>query len=179
MESRYTKIVLRDVEVSARVGLASWERETSQRLVANVEFYAEAEDYLGRVKPATIIDYCRLYDLIRSWTVRPHTELLEKLVTRSRGCLLRVSGRRCVPRFRDEAAGTGLGTGRGHRSLLDPRRLRMQHRRPTPSGADGPAIRSAVMLRASGCANHLAARSAPVNPGAAAFGFRPMWTHRA
>lgn len=81
MESRYTKIVLRDVEVSARVGLASWERETPQRLVANVELYAEAEDYLGRVQPATIIDYCRLYDLIRSWTVRPHTELLETLVT--------------------------------------------------------------------------------------------------
>lgn len=81
MESRYTKIVLRDVEVSARVGLASWERETPQRLLANVELYAEAEDYLGRVKPATIIDYCRLYDLIRSWTVRPHTELLETLVT--------------------------------------------------------------------------------------------------
>jgi dihydroneopterin aldolase len=81
MESRYTKVLLRGVEVSARIGLAAWERETPQRLIANIELYAEAKDYLGSVKPNTIIDYCPIYDLIQSWRLRAHTELLETLVT--------------------------------------------------------------------------------------------------
>lgn len=81
MDSHYTKIILRDVAVSARVGLASWERETPQLLTVTVELYAALRDYLGDVKPASIINYCRIYDLIQGWRVRPHTELLETLVS--------------------------------------------------------------------------------------------------
>jgi dihydroneopterin aldolase len=80
-DTAYTKIVLKDVEVSARVGLASWERERPQRLIVNVELYAEPKDYLGYVTPRSIIDYYKLYDRIQSWRVRAHTDLVETLVS--------------------------------------------------------------------------------------------------
>jgi 7,8-dihydroneopterin aldolase/epimerase/oxygenase len=80
MDSQYTKILLRDVQVATRVGLASWERETPQLLTVTVELYSGVRDYLGHVTPSSIINYCRIYDFIQSWTVRPHTELVETLV---------------------------------------------------------------------------------------------------
>lgn len=77
----HTKIVLRDVEVSVRVGLESWERERPQRLLVNVELYAESSDYLWCVTPNSIIDYRKIYDRIQSWRVGAHTDLIETPVS--------------------------------------------------------------------------------------------------
>jgi len=77
----YTKIVLRNVEVTVRIGLAAWERERPQRLVASVELYTASRDYLRDVTADSIIDYCPIYDRIQSWRSRKHTELIETLVS--------------------------------------------------------------------------------------------------
>jgi dihydroneopterin aldolase len=81
MDPSYTKIVLKNVEVTARVGLAAWERERPQRLVVNVELFAAPVDYLREVTSESIIDYCPIYDRIQSWCTRAHTDLIETFVS--------------------------------------------------------------------------------------------------
>ena len=77
----YTRLVLRDVEVTVRIGLAPWERQRPQRLLVNIELYAAAQNYLREVTVQSIIDYCPLYERIQRWRTRPHTELVETLVS--------------------------------------------------------------------------------------------------
>jgi dihydroneopterin aldolase len=77
----YTKIVLQNVEVTTRVGLASWERERPQRLIVSLELFAASSDYLKDVTVDSIIDYCPIYDRIQSWGTRAHTDLIETLVS--------------------------------------------------------------------------------------------------
>jgi 7,8-dihydroneopterin aldolase/epimerase/oxygenase len=81
MVPAYTKILLKNVEVTARVGLASWERERPQRLLVNIEFFAASDDYLRDVTNTSIIDYCPLYDRIQSWRTRAHVDLIETFVS--------------------------------------------------------------------------------------------------
>jgi 7,8-dihydroneopterin aldolase/epimerase/oxygenase len=81
MVPSYIKILLQNAEVTARIGLASWERERPQRLLVNIELYAESGDYLREVTSKSIIDYCPLYERIQSWRTRPHTELIESFVS--------------------------------------------------------------------------------------------------
>jgi 7,8-dihydroneopterin aldolase/epimerase/oxygenase len=81
MTAAYTKILLQNVEVTASVGLAAWERVRPQRLVVNLELYAAPENYLREVTRESIIDYSPLYERIQSWSTRPHTELIETFVS--------------------------------------------------------------------------------------------------
>ncbi len=77
----YVRVVLRDVQTEAHVGLHPWERhpERPTRLVVNVEMFAHI-DGAGHDTPATIIDYDMVRAALRGWPGRPHTELLETLV---------------------------------------------------------------------------------------------------
>jgi len=77
----YTKLVLREVAVSARVGLAPWERERAQRLLVDVELHADPEAYLASVSTRSLIDYRLVYERIQRWQGRAHTEILETLVS--------------------------------------------------------------------------------------------------
>ena len=77
----YTKIVLRKVEVTTSIGLAAWERKRPQRLVVALELYAGSEGYLRDVTSDSIIDYVPIYERIQGWRTRPHTELIETLVS--------------------------------------------------------------------------------------------------
>lgn len=77
----YAKVVLRDVAVTARVGLAPWERERAQRLLVDVELHADPDAYLALASPRALIDYRLLYDRIQRWQSRPHTDILESLVS--------------------------------------------------------------------------------------------------
>jgi dihydroneopterin aldolase len=77
----YTRIILQNVEVTARVGLAPWEQQRSQRLIVNIELYTASQDYLGDVTSDSIIDYCPLYERIQSWQTREHTDLIETLAS--------------------------------------------------------------------------------------------------
>ena len=79
--SDYIRVVLRDVEVEAHVGLHPWERhpERPTRLLVSVEMFA----HLGRAHApaveAPFIDYDRVRSGLRGWSSRPHTPLLETL----------------------------------------------------------------------------------------------------
>jgi dihydroneopterin aldolase len=71
----YVRVVLRDVQTEAHVGLHPWERhpERPTRLVVNVEMFARHEK-------GDFIDYDPIRAFLRSWPTRPHTDLLETLV---------------------------------------------------------------------------------------------------
>ncbi len=71
----YVRVVLRDVQAEAQVGLHPWERhpERPTRLVVNVEMFSLAE--AGRA----FIDYDPVREAIRAWPSRPHADLLETL----------------------------------------------------------------------------------------------------
>ena len=77
----YVRVVLRDVQTEAHVGLHPWERhaERPTRLVVNVEMFAH-HDPARPDTPATIIDYDTVRATLRTWPGRPHTDLLETLL---------------------------------------------------------------------------------------------------
>ena len=79
--SDYIRVVLRDVEVEAHVGLHPWERhpERPSRLLVNVEMFAhlQRDHAAGYAEP--FIDYDRVRNGLKGWTSRPHTPLLETL----------------------------------------------------------------------------------------------------
>jgi dihydroneopterin aldolase len=79
--SDYIRVVLRDVEVEAHVGLHPWERhpERPSRLLVSVEMFAHLErgHAAGHAKP--VMDYDRVRSGLRGWSARPHTPLLETL----------------------------------------------------------------------------------------------------
>ena len=79
--SDYIRVVLRDVEVEAHVGLHPWEQhpERPSRLLVTVEMFAHLAHgrIAGGAKP--IIDYDRVRNGLRGWSSRPHTPLLETL----------------------------------------------------------------------------------------------------
>jgi len=77
----YIRVVLRDMQVEARVGLHPWEKhpERPHRLVVNVELFAHLPpDRHASSRP--IIDYDPIHDALKSWPGRPHVPLLETLV---------------------------------------------------------------------------------------------------
>ncbi len=71
----HVRVVLRDVQTEAQVGLHEWERhpERPTRLLVNVDMLAPHDAAAG------FIDYDRVRAAIRAWPARPHTELLETL----------------------------------------------------------------------------------------------------
>ena len=77
----YIRVVLRDMQVEARVGMHPWEMhpERPHRLIVNVELFAYAPPG-ERASGATIIDYDHIHDALKTWPARPHVPLLETLV---------------------------------------------------------------------------------------------------
>lgn len=80
MENAYTKIFLRDISASVRIGLLDWEHEKPQRISVSVELYVQAGDYLKNVTPRSIVDYAPIYELVRGWEARAQTPLIETFV---------------------------------------------------------------------------------------------------
>lgn len=72
----YTRVILRDISVEARIGIHPWERHADRpsRLVVNVEMFAPGKT------PKNFINYDRIHDAFKSWTGRDHIDLLETLV---------------------------------------------------------------------------------------------------
>jgi dihydroneopterin aldolase len=77
----HVRVVLRDVQTEAHVGLHAWERhpERPSRLLVNVEMLAPTAAGAGTAHPAPLIDYDPIRHAIRAWPTRPHTDLLETL----------------------------------------------------------------------------------------------------
>jgi 7,8-dihydroneopterin aldolase/epimerase/oxygenase len=79
--SDYIRVVLRDVEVEAQVGLHPWERhpERPSRLLVSVEMFAHLARARAGEGEKPVIDYDRVRSGLRGWSSRPHTPLLETL----------------------------------------------------------------------------------------------------
>jgi len=78
----YQRIVLKDVQTEAHIGLHPWEQhpERPTRLLVNVEMFAPLPGQQGHAASrGTIIDYDTVRSAIRAWPARPHTPLLETL----------------------------------------------------------------------------------------------------
>ena len=77
----YIRVVLRDVEVDAHVGLHPWERhpERPSRLLVTVEMFAHLARGHTAGGATPTIDYDRVRQGLRGWSSRPHTPLLETL----------------------------------------------------------------------------------------------------
>lgn len=73
----YVRLILRDLETEAQVGLHPWERhpERPTRLVVGIEMFA----LLNGPADAVLIDYDPIRQALKSWPTRPHTDLLETL----------------------------------------------------------------------------------------------------
>jgi len=77
----YVRVVLRDVEVEARVGLHPWEShpERPHRLLVTIEMFAHALSGMPETND-TIINYDLIHAALKAWPERPHTPLLETLL---------------------------------------------------------------------------------------------------
>lgn len=76
MES-HVKIFLDSVEVPLKIGIFPHEQNVAQRVVVDVELFADPDTYLKTVSLDTIIDYGKLYKAIKSWADRPQVQLIE------------------------------------------------------------------------------------------------------
>src|SRR5580700_3528126 len=78
----YIRVVLRDIETEAHVGLHPWERhpERPTRLVVNVEMFAPLVRPLSTESKDSIVDYDTVREALKAWPSRAHTPLLETLL---------------------------------------------------------------------------------------------------
>lgn len=78
----YIRVMLRDIETEAQVGLHPWERhpERPTRLIVNVEMFAPLVRPLSAESPDSIVDYDPIREALKAWPTRPHTPLLETLL---------------------------------------------------------------------------------------------------
>lgn len=77
----HVRVVLRDVQTQAHVGLHPWERfpQRPTRLLVTVEMLQATPGPADRHGRAGIMDYDTVRDAIASWPGRPHVDLLETL----------------------------------------------------------------------------------------------------
>jgi dihydroneopterin aldolase len=112
----YRRIILRNVQVEARVGLHPWEMhpERPARLIVNVEMFVSLADGAEGETAETIVNYDAIRDALRTWPRRPHTPLLETLVDELAGlCLAHPRVMACrvsimKPDIFNEAEGVGI-----------------------------------------------------------------------
>jgi len=107
----YRRIILRNVQVEAKVGLHPWEMhpERPTRLIVNVEIFVPLEE-----NAAEFVDYDPIREALRRWPQRPHTPLLETLVDELAAlCLAQPGAAACrvsvmKPDIFNEAEGAGV-----------------------------------------------------------------------
>lgn len=112
----YIRVVLRDVEVQAHVGLHAWERhpERPSRLLITVEMFAHLARGRATAGEKPVIDYDRVRNGLQGWSSRPHTPLLETLAEEVVGlCFADASVEACrvsivKPDIFHDAAGAGV-----------------------------------------------------------------------
>lgn len=78
----HIRVVLRDIQTEAHVGLHPWERhpERPTRLIVNVEMFAPLLRPLSTETADSILDYDPIRAALKDWPARPHTPLLETLL---------------------------------------------------------------------------------------------------
>jgi 7,8-dihydroneopterin aldolase/epimerase/oxygenase len=76
----YACIFVRDITVDVRIGLHEHEHKAPQRLAVSVELYTDAVSYLKNISEDKLLDYERIFTLVRGWSERPHVKLIETYI---------------------------------------------------------------------------------------------------
>ena len=71
------KIFLDTIEVDLKIGICAHEQDVKQRVIVDVELFADPQSYLNSVSRETIIDYARVYETVTGWAERDQVELIE------------------------------------------------------------------------------------------------------
>ncbi len=76
----HIKLVLKEMRVNLRIGLLPGEKGAAQPVVVNAALYTKAGDYLKDVNADSIINYAPMFEIVRGWQEREHTELIESYI---------------------------------------------------------------------------------------------------
>ncbi len=81
-ERGYARMMIRDLETHVRLGVHAHERypDKPQRIIVNVEMFADGRSHLKGEGLASVIDYDPIHDAIGAWADRPHVLLIETLL---------------------------------------------------------------------------------------------------
>jgi len=122
----YVRVILRGLNVEARVGLHPWEMhpERPTRPIVNVEQFAHLPSAKSSdASDRPLIDYDAVRDAVRTWPDRPHVLLLETLADELvRLCFRNPLVEACrvsslKPDVYNEAEGAGIELYRTRREL--------------------------------------------------------------
>lgn len=78
----YARMMIRDLVTHVRLGVHAHERnpDKPQRIVVNVEMFADDKSHLEGQGLASVVDYDPIHAAIASWAHRPHVLLIETLL---------------------------------------------------------------------------------------------------
>ncbi len=81
-EQGYARMMIRDMVVHLRIGVHAHERipDKPQRVVVNVEMFADGRSHLEGEGLASVVDYDPIHSAIQAWEGRPHVLLIETLL---------------------------------------------------------------------------------------------------
>jgi dihydroneopterin aldolase len=115
-EKGYIRMMVRDFVTEVRVGIHPWERheERPQRVIVNIDMYAEDPKTKDRPALSSVVDYDYIRAYLRAWPAKPQVDfietLLEELVdlafrdARVRACRVSI----VKPDIFNDAAGAGV-----------------------------------------------------------------------
>lgn len=115
-EQGYIRMMVRDFVTEVRVGIHPWERheERPQRVVVNIDMYADDPKTKQRSDLSSVVDYDFIRNHLRAWPTKPQVDfietLLEELVElcfrdpRVRACRVSI----VKPDIFNDAAGAGV-----------------------------------------------------------------------
>jgi dihydroneopterin aldolase len=75
-------MMIRDFVTEVRLGVHDWERhpDKPQRVIVNVEMFADSRSHHTGEGLASVIDYDHIHEALRRWPSRPHVVLIETLL---------------------------------------------------------------------------------------------------
>jgi dihydroneopterin aldolase len=115
-EQGYIRMMVRDFVTEVRVGIHPWERhvERPQRVIVNMDLYADDPKTRDREDLSSVVDYDYICAHLRTWPAKPQVDfietLLEELVelafhdARVRACRVSI----VKPDIFNDAAGAGV-----------------------------------------------------------------------
>src|SRR3954471_5250637 len=81
-ENGYIRMMVRDFVTEVRVGIHPWERheERPQRVVVNIDMYADDPRTKQRAGLSSVVDYDFIRKHLRSWADKPQVDFIETLL---------------------------------------------------------------------------------------------------
>jgi dihydroneopterin aldolase len=81
-EKGYIRMMVRDFVTEVRVGIHAWERhpERPQRVVINMDLYAEDPKSAHREGLSSVVDYDYICGHLRTWPSKPQVDFIETLL---------------------------------------------------------------------------------------------------